>query len=228
MPSLFNFYQILEDSWNFFRNQFRLLLFFIVLFLLNNLLQLQFASEALFSQGTQSFTLFISKLADILLSVWCILTVDKISKQHHFSWPATFSNALGRFPFFMGLMVLNVILLALGVGIAFASQTMSLSSIVSILIGGYVCLRTCLLPYHYLFSNKGLIAAIQSTWRMSQNNLQTLLLYYILANITPLLLNMLLLRISDYLAIAVNPVIAVFSLIFTYRFYTLFMSKKEV
>ena len=104
-----NFTQVLQDSWNFFRNQQRIMLQFVaILFVVQNASAL-FSSpnsiennsnlSALASGDAVGFVMpiLLTQVLTSFIAAWELITIHKISHQNYRTLSESFSLALRRF-----------------------------------------------------------------------------------------------------------------------------------
>ncbi|OOF64893.1 hypothetical protein [Rodentibacter sp. Ppn85] len=245
-----NFTQILQDSWNFFRNQqkimFQLVLILLMIQVLSILLSPSINSqEALVSTNTlpdvanadvigflTSFS--IAQLATTFLTAWGLLTIHKISQQNYRTLSQTFSATLSRF---IGVVVLELIVVMpiyLGlfeIGAAILTKASpSIISLVAIIFGIWFFIRLNLSTTHYLATQDSIGQSLQKIWLQGRNQKSALFIYALLVyfvvpalvfQLTTLSNNMVFILIVSGFASLLN----ILMLVVTYRFYSLFMKE---
>lgn len=130
---LINFTQVLQDSWNFFRNQKKIMLQFVAILFI-----VQSASALLsFSVNDENkndvlnlantditsfiFSVAITQILTSFIAAWGLTSIHKISLQNYRTLGETFSLTLRRFA---GVILLDLLMVApmlLGLGEAFAA-----------------------------------------------------------------------------------------------------------
>ncbi|MDG6894621.1 hypothetical protein [Volucribacter amazonae] len=251
-----NFTQIFQDSWNFMRNQRTLVISFAVFFFLltftsQTLLDAMLPAimQQLQNQPTQisaelpeninqtamlmtnSQVMIISLTSQIinsLLSTWALISIHQISQHNQLSLAQTLTTSL---KYFLGVLVLSVLVifpLLYGVINLFLG---SLFGLVLTLLGIYLFLRLCLSPLIYLFENHSFFSAIQFCWQQSNKRLSTLFIYCLIVYLLFSLITNQLAGFShniplQIITIALHSLITVFSLVFSYRFYHLFIHQR--
>lgn len=243
----FNFVQILTDSWNFIRNQKQLFLFFLVLtsvvqlglsFIIhqnfgdNSIAELQQSLSN--SQQPQNIGLGIlyislfSGLFSLLINLWFFLNIDNLSTKRHLTAQQLFITAFKKLPAFLLIYLITFFPATL-----FASSSLVITSytgqptflfIIGLIFTLFFLIRLCLLPYAYLIENKGFNQLFRTLWIQSKGKFSSLFLFSILAFLLPNLLNFSLARsnLSEFVIIPIANGLELFSLVLTYRFYTLF------
>lgn len=244
-----NFTQIFQDSWNFMRNQRSFFIVFCLCFFLVNaiaqfLLGTSFDNLAQQGQSTtiladenlnqvaslimQPKVLFISFASEILnalLATWALVVIHQINQQSQFNLGQTVAISL---KYFMGMVFINfLIIFPLLYGLSSLLLGGGLGLVLT-LVGGYLFLRLCLAPLVYLFEHKGFFPSIQYSWQKSHKKLALLAIYclinylgyFVISNQLPIFSQQLLLQT---VALALMSVIRGFLLIFSYRFYHLFI-----
>ncbi len=250
-----NFTKIFQDSWNFVRNQRQTTFTFVFAFFLSNflisLLISSFSSTEVMSLSNSSDDLaqvlgittpapngislyFFHQIIDFIIAAWCLISIHHISQSNP-SLNASFSLALQRF---FGALIINILLITpiiIGLSEIFFSLTVkksqpSMFSLLSVGFGFYLCIRFCLTSTHYLITREGLIQSFQTTWKAGIKRVIPLFSYSMIVYfLLPVV-------IRQFAAIATNLIVeiavtlliaflTVFSLVFTYRFYTIFMQK---
>lgn len=128
-----NFTQVLQDSWNFFRNQQKIMLQFVaILFIVQSasaLLSFPVNDEnksdvlnlANASITNFVFSVAITQILTSFIAAWGLTSIHKISLQNYRTLGQTFSLTLRRFA---GVILLDLLMVApmlLGLGEAFAA-----------------------------------------------------------------------------------------------------------
>ncbi|THA07958.1 hypothetical protein [Rodentibacter pneumotropicus] len=245
-----NFTQILQDSWNFFRNQkktmFQLVSILLMVQVLNLLLSSSFTSqEALSGMKTLSdmtnidvigfLTSFsITQLTTTFVSAWGLMTIHKISQQNYLTLGQTFSATLSRFIGVVLLQLIIVIPISLGlfeIGAAALTQSSpSIISLVAIFVGIWFFIRLNLSTVHYLTTQDGIGQSLQKIWLQGKNQkgalfIYALLMYFVVPTLifqlTSLSNNMIFIFVVSAFASLLNILMQVV----TYRFYSLFMKE---
>ena len=244
-----NFTQVLQDSWNFFRNQQRILLQFVsILFMVqvasallspplipqdavvtNGLPDLSKVNAVGFLSGyliTQFFTTFVA--------TWGLMTIHKISLQNYRTLGESFSSTLRRFIGVLVLEIISVIPILLGigeVGAAVATNTSpSIISLFAIIFGIWFFIRLNLSSLHYLTTQDGVGQSLQKIWLQGKNQKAALVVYTLIVYVfVPVLILQLSALATNMLFVLILGIIAsllsIFMLVVTYRFYSLFMKE---
>ncbi|MFC0322409.1 hypothetical protein ACFFHT_02345 [Gallibacterium melopsittaci] len=237
-----NFIRILQESSYFVRNRYPIVVTFTVLYALNTLIfqlvmsanggleQLQATPDKI-SSGV-IFASFFNLILSVMFNMWFILTIDQVSTNRIgdiFSCiPTVLQKLLGfigyncvlilaLMPFIMGISILGLQGgFALLVGGAFF-----------LLVSGYLLTRVALLPYAYLLESKtkGFRNLLQFVNRRRET--KVMVIYLLLVYLVPMLLsNVLVGFLGDALLVIstlVTAFINLFSLIFAYRFYRIYI-----
>ncbi len=151
-----NFTQVLQDSWNFFRNQQKIMLQFVaILFIVQSasaLLSFPVNDEnksdvlnlANASITNFVFSVAITQILTSFIAAWGLTSIHKISLQNYRTLGQTFSLTLRRFA---GVILLDLLMVApmlLGLGEAFAALLTKNRPL--------LChLSRCLLAFGFLF-----------------------------------------------------------------------------
>ncbi|XWY22439.1 hypothetical protein ACNGTP_04675 [Bisgaard Taxon 45] len=250
-----NFTKIFQDSWNFVRNQRQITLTFVFAFFLSNflisLLISSISSNEVMSLRNSSDDLaqilgistagpndaslyFFHQVINFILAAWCLISIHHISQSTP-SLNASFHLALQRF---FGALIINILLITpiiIGLSEIFFSLIVkksqpSMFSLLSVGFGIYLCIRFCLTSTHYLITHEGLIQSFKTTWKAGIKRVIPLFSYSMMVYfLLPVVIRQLAAIATNLIVeIAVALLIAfltVFSLVFTYRFYTIFMQK---
>ncbi|QPB43194.1 hypothetical protein [Rodentibacter haemolyticus] len=246
-----NFTQVLQDSWNFFRNQQKTMLRFVsILFMVqvaSVLLSPPLISQEELTTGSTlpdltkldvtgfllSFS--ITQLATTFIGAWGITTIHQISRQNYRTLGQSFNATLPRF---IGVVILEVVViipLLLGlVEITAAAVTQASPSIISlfaIIFGIYFFVRLNLSATHYLTAQTGIGQSLKTVWLQGMNKKGALFIYALLIYVVVPILIFQIVSISNNIIFAVTAsilaaLINIFVLIVTYRFYSLFMQEQ--
>lgn len=243
-----NFTTLFQDSWNFIRNQqvatYRFLLIYTLYafggyFLASTFLANENMSDqvqAIQSIATADFAyLYILQQAIILfLNAWIILSVHQISQNSTFNLSQSFAQTLSKF---FGVALLNL-LLALPIGIivldiisAFlTSRSPSSFAFPGIILGIFIFIRLFLAPITYLLGDQPWSKSIGFIWQKGKKRTGTLFLFCLITQfIFGLIAQQLNLLTNNAIFAFISAILLaglnVFSLILTYRFYSLFTQK---
>ena len=246
-----NFTQIFQDSLNFMRNQRKSVLIFIGIFVIAQLIN-QLVNVPLPSLGNNpnpSLQDIINALSKVeptaligsfvfqqllmsFIATFCIATIHHISLQNENLINQGLMLTLRRF---LGVVVLDIFMsLPLLFGIAdvmssfLSKNALSPLAFVSMVLGLFFFVRLCLSPVHYIASNQSIGQSALQVWRAGVKRNGVLIIY---ALITYLLLPLLVNSIgailgTSFLSVIFGILVALFQifiLVFTYRFYSLFM-----
>lgn len=250
-----NFTQIFQDSWNFMRNQRTLVITFAVFFFLltfttqaildavvpniaEQLKNQPIQSNDTFPQElsqtvalmTNSHIVFISLISQIinsLLSTWALVAIHQISQQRPFSLGQSFTIAI---KYFIGVLLLGVLVIFPLLYGVINLLTGAFLGLILAVVGIYLFLRLCLSSLIYLFENKSFFTAIQYCWQQTNKRLSTIFIYCLIVYVLfSIIANQLIALNTNILlqiiTIALNSLITLFSLVFSYRFYHLFIRK---
>ncbi|TCP95730.1 hypothetical protein EDC44_1079 [Cricetibacter osteomyelitidis] len=154
-----------------------------------------------------------------------IIAVHQISRLQPFSLSMAFARGLQCF---LGVLAINIIvLMPIGLGAAFAVGGNALGSLL-MLVGIYIFIRLCLAYFVYLIENKSIFEAIRFTWQKTQKGFGSLFIFFLLAYVVLTMLHSQLSVLDDnivllFIGMVLSAFLHLFSIIFSYRFYTLFM-----
>ena len=246
-----NFTQIFQDSLNFMRNQRKTVLIFIGIFVVAQLIN-QLVSVPLPSLGNnpdpsqQDIMNALSKVEPTVLigsfvfqqllmsfiATFGIATIHHISLQNQNPINQGLMLTLRRF---LGVVVLDIFMsLPLLFGIAdvmssfLSKNTLSPLAFVSMVFGLFFFVRLCLSPVHYIASNQSIGQSALQVWRAGIKRNGVLITYALITYLLlPLLANSIGTTLgSSFLSVIFGILVALFQifiLVFTYRFYSLFM-----
>lgn len=232
------FPQLLQDSWNFMRNQRAFSLWAMLCFALLQALTLMFspkidlnAPEQLVSIEAFLIPTLLSGLANIFLTVLLILNIKAINQGsfHHFFQPLEQSLNL-LFPVIL-LSILMV--LPLSVGLAFLTiqaGNLTLVALPLLITGLYLFIKLSLLIYAYLIEDRKTIGeTVRFTWALSRGRMLPLILFCVLAYFVPQLLVGIISGISQNLgsanliiSVLLGAFLTVYTLVFSFRFYQVY------
>ncbi|PJG84766.1 hypothetical protein [Conservatibacter flavescens] len=246
-----NFTQIFQDSWNFVRNQRQIAISFMAAFfilalatqfilsqmapaIMENLQTAPINNDlppeamSVFSTMLHPNVLTISLINQIissLLSTWGIITLHHITQHRFRSLSDSFSQALR---YFIGVLALNVLItIPLAYGLI-VLLTGSILGLVVAIIGIYLFLRLCLAPLAYIIGQKSFTQSLKFVWQQSSGRISILLIYCLINYLLVSMLSNQLAAFNNNLIIqiittAISSFISVFALVFSYRFYHLFI-----
>ena len=148
-----NFTQVLQDSWNFFRNQQKIMLQFVaILFIVQSASALlsfpvndENKNDVLNLANTDItgfiFSVAITQILTSFITAWGLTSIHKISLQNYRTLGETFSLTLRRFA---GVILLDLLMVApmlLGLGEAFAAlltkKSPSIMSLIAMIVGPF-------------------------------------------------------------------------------------------
>ncbi|OOF68726.1 hypothetical protein [Rodentibacter caecimuris] len=248
-----HFDQILQDSWNFIRNQQKIALTFIAILFCSQVLflsvmpnsemiipknlspaQLQQILQEAFSANSITLSL-INQLFLLIIAAWGIMTIHQISQNQGASLTQSFNRILPRI---MGVVWINIlVILTMTIGmsqllLATLSGSGTLPGLIILLIGLFIYIRLELAALHYLIQPISTPIALRQIWQAGLTRNRTLVLYSILTKAVPVILVLPLTSLPDSQILTmviqlISSFLAFFIYIFTYRFYTLFMAGQQ-
>ncbi|OBW93232.1 hypothetical protein QV01_02500 [Gallibacterium genomosp. 3] len=242
-----NFVRILQESSYFVRNRYPIVVTFTVLYALNTLIfqlimeanggleQLQTTPNSISSSVI--FASFFNLIFSVILNIWFILTIDQVSTNRIgdiFSCIPTVLQKLIGFIGYNCLLILALMPFIMGISIGAVSGGISLfiGGVVCLLVSGYLLTRIALLPYAYLLEpgRKGLRALYQLVNYRQQY--KVMVVYLLLVYLVPILFSNLLVGLLGanllVLSTLITSFINLFSLIFAYRFYRIFIKANSL
>ena len=246
-----NFTQIFQDSLNFMRNQRKTVLIFVGIFVIAQLIN-QLVSVPLPSLGNNpdpSLQDIINALSKVeptaligsflfqqllmsFITTLGIATIHHISQQNQNPINQGLMLTLRRF---LGVIVLDIFMsLPLLFGMvdvvsSFLSKNAhSPLAFVSMVLGLFFFVRLCLSPVHYIASNQSIGQSALQVWRAGIKRNGVLITYALITYLLlPLLANSIGTALgTSFLSVIFGILVALFQifiLVFTYRFYSLFM-----
>ncbi|MBN6065525.1 beta-methylgalactoside transporter [Aggregatibacter actinomycetemcomitans] len=248
-----NFTQIIKDSWNFIRNEKRMVITLSVLFFLANfciallnssLLPAQTIPITLDSDGMPNIpgdmasalmTAFAVKLVIYTFaSAWCVMIIHQISQRQFTTWSDSILATLKRI---VGVIVLCIIILIpMMIGLLESLMAIqqkaepSIISVLAIILGLGLYVRLCLSPVHYLLTNASVSNSLQTILRLGRGRasllfILCLLIYVVLPMGEAFLLRLSVNTLMSILMGIIDSFLNVFALIIIYRFYTLFVPR---
>lgn len=181
------------------------------------------------------------QLVSLFISSWGILTFHRISvqQQNPLNQNPLNQSAVLTLQRFAGVVAISVIgFIPLMIGVVeslFAilqGQSPSILSLVAMLLGFFIFVRLSLASTEYLIQPVGIMQALKNSWLSGVKRAAPLFIYCLLIYVV---LPFVVRRISslsdnlvfDVVMLFLSAVVGVFSLLFTYRFYTLFMRKDQ-
>ncbi|WP_373100376.1 MULTISPECIES: hypothetical protein [Pasteurellaceae] len=178
----------------------------------------------------------VQVLLNLFISCWGIMTFHQLSERRRLSLGQTLNMTAKRFAgvFFINLIIVFPLVIGLAESLValIGKNAPSLFSVFTITLGIFIFIRLNLATVHYLITQTGLAQTLKVIWlsgfkRTGVLFIYCLLIYFalplIVRNIAALSDNMLFDIVISFIISAIN----VFSLIFSYRFYTLFMQKAQ-
>lgn len=237
-----NFTHILQDSWNFFRNQQKIMFqFVLILFIAQNvgaLLSSPLNNEShsnLSDIENIAFSIAITQLLTSFISAWGLISIHSISQQNYQTLTKAFTLALRRF---LGVIVLNLLMTApmlLGLSEAFAAlltkSSPSIISLIAMLVGIWFFVRLNLTAVHYLSTQDDIKQTIQKIWIKGRSRKNVLFIYTLLVYFLAPILVFQLTTFSnnvlfDMVIGILSAILNIFMLVITYRFYSLFIKEE--
>ena len=246
-----NFTQIFQDSLNFMRNQRKTVLLFVGIFVISQLINalVSVPMPSLGDNPNPSQEDIIDALSKVeptaligsflfqqllmsFIATFGISSIHHISLQNENPINQGLMLTLRRF---LGVVVLDIFMsLPLLFGIAdvmssfLSKNALSPLAFVSMVLGLFFFVRLCLSPVHYIASNQSIGQSALQVWRAGVKRNGILIIY---ALITYLLLPLLVNSVgailgTSFLSVIFGILVALFQifiLVFTYRFYSLFM-----
>lgn len=235
-----NFLQLLEESWNFIRNQTQFSIIAVGLFLSLSIFNLymaeQFTSVTLETTQGQSLLAIILSLLNLYVSVLIILNIKAINDGSFRHFFQSVGMALARLPAAIGVSMLAVLPLSLGASSIIVGNMMgngvSVVGLPLLVFGIYIFLRLCPALYATLIENLPVMQAVKLTWRLTKGKMLVMIGYAIFAYLIPQLLPALLSNLGKNLIFQIISIgssifFALFLTIFGFRFYQVLRQSYE-
>ncbi|WP_133543299.1 hypothetical protein [Mesocricetibacter intestinalis] len=192
--------------------------------------------ESLLQQGQQSkgaLSYLFNQFLVLLVSSWGIIHIHRISQRNTPNLIGSFAVVLSKLA---GIVILNVLIMLPMLAAMANLLPLMLSgsgavsiALIAVILGIFIYVRLCLAPLSYFIGNKPIMQAIPYFWRIGNKRTGTLLIYCLIVQFFLPFVSMqfsflgqmnILLEIISILAISF---INLFTLVITYRFYTLFI-----
>ncbi|UKH20131.1 hypothetical protein [Actinobacillus pleuropneumoniae] len=230
------FPDLLQDSWNFIRNQhtFSLLavillsaLQFVNLFLVPRIANMD--AENVEMRLSDLFPLLIMGVANIFITTLLILNIKEINRG---SFKHFFQNLSGALAKLFPVILLNIIMV-LPLSIGMASQVfgakagggLSMIAFPLIIGGAFLFIKLCLSVYAYLIEELNSVNdAIRFTWQLSRGRGIALVLFCVISYFVPQILMSFLSGLSGntvglIVSVLVSSFFSLFITVFSFRFY---------
>lgn len=241
------FPDLLQDSWNFIRNQRTFSLYAILLFCILQLISLFLMPragnvEARAQNTTMTlsdlFPLLFMGVANIFITTLLILNIKAINSGHFEHFFQTLSSTFSKlFP----VILLNIIMvLPLSVGMAFqvfSIQTgggLELVAFPLIISGAFLFIKLCLSVYAYLVEDLPSVGdTIRFTWQLSRGKGTALVLFCVIAYFVPQILMSFVDRLGAsatglVLTVVISSFFSLFITVFSFRFYQAYSQNSGV
>lgn len=239
-----NFFQLLQDSWNFMRNQKTFTLYAISLLMafqaiallgVSSLLKLQ--ADFMTGGEKPDLSMVLSRLTpsimtaviNLLIMVLIILNIKAINAGHYQNFFQNMGKAVAKlFPVAL-LYILMLFPLSFGVS-SIQLGAMGEAPILALpllVMGIFVYIKLCLSIYTYLVEETEVFQAVKLTWEFTRGKILIILGYCLISSVIPQIITSLITRavgsVNEILAIALSLFIAAIFSIFTtilgFRFY---------
>ncbi|MDH2997393.1 hypothetical protein A1D22_00210 [Pasteurellaceae bacterium LFhippo2] len=235
------FLDLLQDSWNFIRNQLQFTSFGVgllvllqigTLFLLQNLIVLplepstrEVGSEVVMSSFTPSLLLAV---INVFVNAVLILNIKSINNgeyRHFFQNIVPALSVLPAMLLFMIIMFFPIAFAASGTMLAGASGGMSSLIMLPLLVTGiFVLIKLSIISYVYLTEEprKSVMETLKFTWGISRGKGNMLLLYFAISYVVPFILSGIFGGLGTIVSVIIGSFINFFITIFGFRFYQIF------
>ncbi|OOF36420.1 hypothetical protein [Rodentibacter heidelbergensis] len=245
-----NFTQVLQDSWNFFRNQKKIMFQFVAILFMVQVFSVLLSPSIVSTEGGVSadtlpqfmeenassitFSFLITQLVTTFIASWGLMTISQISQQNHRTLAQSFQATLPRF---FGVVILDLIAITpilLGLfeilAAVLTKTSPSIISLAAIILGIGFFIRLNLSTTHYLTTQDNIGQSLRKIWLQGKHQKTALLIYALLVYfVTPILIFQLS-AIFNHLIFSVlvsifAAALNIFMQVVTYRFYSLFMKE---
>ncbi|WP_439238545.1 hypothetical protein [Lonepinella sp. BR2919] len=247
-----NFTQLFKDSWHFLQNERKFAFAFVIIFVLVSagfgLLQQaifpvlenmeplneQQQMDVLLQQSSDLTFLWFTLakgLATLFIVYWGTMTVHQISQRQS---QGVAQTAVMTFNRLLGIILLNILcFLPFFIGVigtiagALSQSSLSFISLFLMISGIFILIRLCLSPVRYLLTNESVKSAVQNSLISAKGRTSALFFYCTISYLFFPLVGFQLAVLAQNLlltivALVIISLINVFSVVFTYRFYTVF------
>ncbi|WP_373766454.1 hypothetical protein [Glaesserella sp.] len=235
------FPDLLQDSWNFMRNQLPFSLFSVGLLMILQLTSHYIMPKSAVPQHVQSLDAsgllililpaILFALLNILANALIILNIKAINDggYQHF-----FRHIGDAVKVFLPLMLINIVMvLPLSIGVSFGGTVGQADAGLAILIlplmlsGIYIFVKLNLAPYAYLVEEPRMRVSetLKFTWGLTRGKMSMMFLFCLIAYVMPILLGAMIGRINEPTGLLValfSGLVGTFTAIFAFRFYQVY------
>ncbi|HDL5838769.1 TPA: ABC transporter permease [Mannheimia haemolytica] len=244
------FVDLLQQSWNFMRNQQAFSLFAIVTIVVVQLVFILVSPnspELMAESQPQQLQIDASKMVSILLptillgvvnlliNVLIIFNIQSINDGNYRQFFQNAGNALKHFLPVLLLQFVMVLPLSLGASFAMASPETVIIALPVLVVGFYFFIKLSLVIYAYLLEKpqKSLSESIKFTLQLSRGKMLPLILFCVISYLLPGMLSRLFTVFGNdfigiFITIVLSAVINVFMAIFSFRFYQVYRQMPAV
>ncbi|OOH89759.1 hypothetical protein BMT54_05575 [Pasteurellaceae bacterium 15-036681] len=235
------FFGLLQDSWNFIRNQLQFTLFGVgllvllqigALFLLQNLVVLPLEPNARDIGAEVEVSSLLPSILLAMINVFVnavlILNIKSINNGNYRNFFQNIVPALSVLPamlLFMMLMFFPIAFAFVGTMTAGTNGGMSSLIMLPVLITGVlVLIKLSIISYVYLTEEprKSVMETLKFTWGISRGKGNMLLLYFAVSYVAPFILSGFIGGLGTIVSVIIGSFINFFITIFGFRFYQVF------
>ncbi|MDD0824709.1 ABC transporter permease [Mannheimia sp. AT1] len=238
------FVDLLQQSWNFMRNQQVFSLFAIitisvvqllVIFLLANdagtISQQQIEQQQVEPGQMLAFLLptMLLGVINLFINLLMILNIQSINNGSYQQFFQNTGNAIKSFLPVLLLQIVMILPFSLGLSFAMTSPEMIIVAFPLILVGFYFFFKLSLLIYVYLLEKpqKTVLETIKFTLQLSRGKMMPLVLFCVISYVVPGILSRFVAMIGNgsvgtVISIILSAFISVFMAIFSFRFYQVY------
>lgn len=229
-----NFVQLLQESWNFIRNQRAFTLTAIAVIIAFQLVNLLLASQmpldprqATGNAGSSLFIALVLGIFSIYFSlVLLVLNIKNINvgQYRHFFTPV--GEAFTKLFPVIGVILLMSFPLSFGIvaaAIGAESGGIGIIALPLLVSGIFIFLKLCLGTYALLIENFSVGQAVKFSWQLTKGKMIWVIGYVLIAYILPMIFNMAFTQAGNsvmlYLSLFISAFLSVFTTVFGFRFY---------
>lgn len=244
------FVDLLQQSWNFMRNQQAFSLFAIITIVVVQLVFILVSPnspELMAESQPQQLQIDASKMVSLLLptillgvvnlliNVLMIFNIQSINDGNYRQFFQNSGNALKHFLPVLLLQFVMVLPLSLGASFAMASPETVIIALPVLVVGFYFFIKLSLVIYAYLLEKpqKSLSESIKFTLQLSRGKMLPLILFCVISYLLPGMLSRLFTVFGNdfigiFITIVLSAAINVFMAIFSFRFYQVYRQMPAV
>ncbi|MDU8924233.1 hypothetical protein RYD26_04800 [Pasteurellaceae bacterium LIM206] len=176
----------------------------------------------------------INQTVILFIANWGILHIHHISQRQNTSLLQSAVGTAAKFLGIIGILLISMLPLLLGLNIAetslSAQKSPPITALVLLIIGLYVYIRLNLAVITYLIGERGFAYSLKYMWLLANNRMGSLSFFAIIVGFLLPIINKQIASFADNfvtaaIALVIIALINVFSMVLTYRFYSVFTQK---